>query len=183
MDFTISEEILKIAFPALCGIGGVVVGAVLKSWFDWKLESKKAEQQRKLYLYENRREAAQEIFSVVLECLHICIILKNTEICPEKEKQLSLLNDVTNKTVTCIQNNSLYLPSNIKHLCSSYYQEVQCKGLLSCSGIEVKKSLLKIADINIDEELSKINIAEMRKKLFEIEKALSILIGWEEKDL
>ena len=113
----------------------------------------------------------------------ICIILKNTEICPEKEKQLSLLNDVTNKMVTCIQNNSLYLPSNIKHLCSSYYQEVQCKGLLSCSGIEVKKSLLKIADINIDEELSKINIAEMRKKLFEIEKALSILIGWEEKDL
>lgn len=55
--------------------------------------------------------------------------------------------------------------------------------MLSCSGIEVKKSLLKIADINIDEELSKINIAEMRKKLFEIEKALSILIGWEEKDL
>ena len=30
MDFTISEEILKIAFPALCGIGGVVVRAVLK---------------------------------------------------------------------------------------------------------------------------------------------------------
>ncbi|MFR5646156.1 MAG: hypothetical protein ACLUDQ_06735 [Bilophila wadsworthia] len=76
---------MKIAFPALCGIGGVVVGAVLKSWFDWKLESKKAEQQRKLYLYEKRREAAQEIFSVVLECLHICIILKTQKFAQRKK--------------------------------------------------------------------------------------------------
>ena len=65
MDVIISEEMMKIIFPALCGIGGVVVGAVLKSWFDWKLESKKAEQQRRLDLYEKQREAAQDIYKVI----------------------------------------------------------------------------------------------------------------------
>ena len=115
MDFTISEEILKIAFPALCGIGGVVVGAVLKSWFDWKLESKKAEQQRKLASYAKQREVIESIccflYDTIFTLMHIS---QNINIYKEDRKNLrkntiETLNNILIDGPKLIHKNIIYL--------------------------------------------------------------------------
>ncbi|WP_278594427.1 hypothetical protein [Bilophila wadsworthia] len=123
MDFTISEEILKIAFPALCGIGGVVVGAVLKSWFDWKLESKKAEQQRKLASYAKQREVIESIccflYDTIFTLMHIS---QNINIYKEDRKNLrkntiETLNNILIDGPKLIHKNIIYLPGTLeRHL-------------------------------------------------------------------
>ena len=171
MDFTISEEILKIAFPALCGIGGVVVGAVLKSWFDWKLESKKAEQQRRLVLYESQREAAQDIYKVTNECFQLIILLKKD--ISKDDDTINKLSSVTENLVNTIQKYSLYLPKKVKHKYTSFY--------LKTANVVMSLSLNK--HIKNTTELDKIDINVMRDTLLELEEELRFLIGWRKKDL
>ena len=88
MDIVITDEIIKVIVPALCGIVGVIAGVILKSMFDWMLESKKLYQQRRFALYEKRREASEELYSLAFECFSI--ITENSV--RSKNKKFSLKN-------------------------------------------------------------------------------------------
>lgn len=184
---------IKFIFPALCGIVGVVVGAILKMWFDWMLESKKTEQQKKIILYNKQIKVLEDIYYALIKysfyLIKVSMDIEKSE-SPDDirifiKRNYKNMSENMHNINNIMMNGSIYVHKNICSNTSSlaYKINMLIDTINNLLDEYIEKNQINAKRLRGLKKFIEKESAQINKEIHMLRDAIYKALGWKESDV